>query len=266
MVLREAKDGIERMDVRSDPLRNIVTEVLSHPEFDVDQAVVIIIVGIVGDLDSVRFSGGTWNEAGDLLLSSTKDNVIVRISESGGPVTPVTKLDSTRSEVLHAIPVFLPDGKNFVYVAAGGKPEQAGIFLTSLDSLSRSEPPKHVLPLEVNRFNGLAYVSGYLIVHNLGNITAYRMDASGSVDGEAVVIAEDVDGTLSASNTGLLLFHKAVAAAAEQLVWYDRMGRVDGRVGASGNYGNVDISPKGDRAAVDITSNGNRDVWVIDLA
>ena len=221
---------------------------------------------IVGDLDSVRFSGGTWNEAGDLLLSSTKDNVIVRISESGGPVTPVTKLDSTRSEVLHAIPVFLPDGKNFVYVAAGGKPEQAGIFLTSLDSLSRSEPPKHVLPLEVNRFNGLAYVSGYLIVQNLGNITAYRMDASGRVDGEAVVIAEDVDGTLSASNTGLLLFHKAVAAAAEQLVWYDRMGRVDGRVGASGNYGNVDISPKGDRAAVDITSNGNRDVWVIDLA
>ena len=54
--------------------------------------------------------------------------------------------------------------------------------------------------------------------------------------------------------------------AAEQLVWYDRMGRADGRVGASGNYGNVDISPKGDRAAVDITSNGNRDVWVIDLA
>jgi Tol biopolymer transport system component len=223
---------------------------------------------IVGDLDSVRFSGGTWNLAGDLLLASTKtnENVILKISESGGPVTPVTKLDSTRAEALHLAPVFLPDGKHFVYVAVGGTPQQAGIFLTSLDALGRSEAPKHVLPLEVNRFSGMAYVSGFLLIHNLGTLTAYRMDITGRIEGEPIVIAEEVDGTLSASDNGLLLFHRAAPVAGEQLTWYDRMGRPDGHVGAVGNYGNVDISPKGDRVAVDMTTNGNRDIWVIDLA
>ena len=33
----------------------------------------------------------------------------------------------------------------------------------------------------------------------------------------------------------------------------------------STNYGNVDISPKGDRAAVDMFTNNNRDIWVVDL-
>jgi eukaryotic-like serine/threonine-protein kinase len=223
---------------------------------------------IVGDLDSVRFSGGTWNLAGDLLVASTKpnENVILKISESGGPVVPVTKLDPSRSELIHLAPVFLPDGKSFVYVATGGTPQQAGVFLTSLDALSGNEAPKHVLPFEVNRFSGMAYVAPYLLIHNLGSLTAYRMDTSWRIESEPIVIAEDVDGTLSASNNGLLLFHKAAPAVGEQLVWHDHMGRIDGGVGAAGNYGNVDISPKGDRVAVDLTTNGNRDVWVIDLA
>jgi len=67
--------------------------------------------------------------------------------------TPVTKLDAARNEVAHFLPVFLPDGKSFLYVATGGPTEQTGVFLTSLDALSRNEAPKHVLPLYVNRFN-----------------------------------------------------------------------------------------------------------------
>jgi hypothetical protein len=85
--------------------------------------------------------------------------------------------------------------------------------------LSRNESPKQVLPLEVNRFNGMAYSSGFLLVHNLGNLTAYRMDTSGRIEGEGTVIAEDLDGNFSASNNGLLLFHKATPVAGEQLMW-----------------------------------------------
>jgi Tol biopolymer transport system component len=219
---------------------------------------------IIGDLDSVRFTGGSTNLAGDLLVASTKENanVILKISESGGPATPVTKLDP--GGALHMFPVFLPDGKNFLYVAVAG-PEKSGIFLTSLDALSKGEASKHVLPFEVNRFNAMAYASGFLLVHSLGNLTAYRMDSSGRIEGEPIVIAEDVDGIFSVSNNGLLLFHKAAPAVGEQLTWYDRMGRPDGHVGPVGIYGNVDISPSGDRAAVDNTINGNRDIWVIDL-
>jgi serine/threonine protein kinase/Tol biopolymer transport system component len=216
---------------------------------------------IVGDLKEVRFTGGAWNATGDLLLSSTKDNVIIRVRESGGPATPVTKLNEDES--LHVFPVFLPDGKHFVYVAVSEKTGKGGIYCALLDS---NEPPKEVLPLESVRFNSMVYAQGYLVIHNLGSLTAYPMDGSGQVVGAPTVIAQDLDGIVSASNTGLLMFHKATPIPGEQLVWYDRKGNAGDRVGPVGNYGGVDLSPKGDRAAVDITANNNRDIWVIDIA
>lgn len=43
-------------------------------------------------------------------------------------------------------------------------------------------------------------------------------------------------------------------------------GKALGQVGGPANYGSVELSPKGDRAAVDIMTNDNRDIWVIDVA
>src|SRR6185503_603860 len=115
---------------------------------------------IVGDLKDIRFSGGTWNAAGDLLLSSTKENVIIRVRESGGPPTPATKLNTDES--LHLAPVFLPDGKHFVYLAIREKTGGA-IYCAVLDS---NEPAKEVLPFERLSFNNMIYTQGYLLVHN----------------------------------------------------------------------------------------------------
>ena len=64
---------------------------------------------------------------------------------------------------------------------------------------------------------------------------------------------------------GLLFYHKATPRAGRQLLWFSRDGKSLGQVGVEANYGNVDISPKGDRAAVDIVTNGNQDIWVVDL-
>src|SRR5262245_42035311 len=50
------------------------------------------------------------------------------------------------------------------------------------------------------------------------------------------------------------------------ILCFSRDGRQIGSVGAEANCGNVDLSPQGDRAAVDIVTNGNRDIWVVDLA
>jgi Tol biopolymer transport system component len=37
-------------------------------------------------------------------------------------------------------------------------------------------------------------------------------------------------------------------------------------VGTAADYGNIELSPNGDRLAVDITTGRNRDIWMIDLA
>ena len=185
------------------------------------------------------------------------------MSDSGGDVTPVTKLDAGRKETVHGLPVFLPDNKHFLYVGVAGKAEDSGIFRASLDG---NESPTRVIAIEPNNFNGMAYVSsGHLLYMNEGRLSAQRVDASGQPQGNPIVVADNVDGSFMASDTGLLFFHKATPRAGRQLLWFSRDGKSLGQVGVEANYGNVDISPKGDRAAVDIVTNGNQDIWVVDL-
>jgi dipeptidyl aminopeptidase/acylaminoacyl peptidase len=63
------------------------------------------------------------------------------------------------------------------------------------------------------------------------------------------------------------MYRKGVADAAnKQLTWFDRTGRQLGEVGTAANYGGIELSPSGDRIAVDITSSGNRDIWIMELA
>ena len=118
--------------------------------------------------------GATWNGDGTILMA--RDNVIMRVPDTGGPTTQVTKLDANRKEILQALPVFLADGRHFVYVAAFAKLEDAGIYLASIDGTAA---PERVIQLQPNRFNGMAYVSGFLVYMNEGMLIAQRTEESG---------------------------------------------------------------------------------------
>ena len=215
----------------------------------------------LGQVGSLR--GGSWNRDGVLILGRASDSVIVRISESGGEVTPVTKHDAGRKDLLHAIPVFLPDGNHFLFLVVAGA-EDSGIYRASLDS---TDTPTRVIALAPSNFSGMSYVpSGHLLYSNEGKLSAQRVDAMGNPQGDPAVVADNVDGGFMASDTGLLLYHKAAPRVGKQLLWYGRDGKQLGSVGAEANYGNVDLSPQGDRAAVDIVTNNNRDIWVVDVS
>jgi len=218
---------------------------------------------LIGTVGSTR--GADWNNSGIILLARNSTNIIEQISESGGKITPVTRLDAARKESLQALPVFLPDGNHFLYVSVADKPEDSGIFSSSLDAGAKPTQLSAFLP---NRFNGMAYVSpGILIYSNEGKIIAQGLDKKGAkLQGSPVVLAEDLDGSISVSNTGLLIYHKAAPVAGRQLRWFDHDGKPGNEAGPVRNYGNVDLSPRGDRVAVDMVVDNNRDIWVIDLA
>ena len=61
------------------------------------------------------------------------------------------------------------------------------------------------------------------------------------------------------------MYHKAQPSVGRHLTWYDRAGKAIGTIGDAAEYGAVELSPSGDRAAVDAIINNNRDVWVMDL-
>jgi eukaryotic-like serine/threonine-protein kinase len=203
--------------------------------------------------------GVTWARGVILLALGRR---LVRVPDQGGTVTPVTEVDSKLKETVHAYPVFLPDGNHFLYAIGSSVPQNGGIFVGALDGTTKTR-----LMALGSRLVGLAYAPpGYVIVGG-DSLTAQQFDPSRlNVLGSPVPVADAVDG-FSVSGNGLLLYRKTSTAAAEkQLTWFDRAGRPLGQIGTKANYGNVEFSPNGDRVAVDIVTDNNRDVWMIDMA
>jgi len=219
---------------------------------------------VICDVGGARFF--TWNRTGTILFGSD-NNVIVSVADTGGEVKPVTGLDPSRKEVFHGLPVFLPDGNRFLYVAAGGVPDTSGIYVASLDSKTA---PTRVVPLTPQRFFGMAYAPpGYLVYAMEGKLIAHRFDPrAAKVEGDPMTLSDDIAGGFAVTDTGLLTFRKnaPLNASNKQLTWFDREGRQVQQIGAMANYGGIELSPTGDRLAVDIVTDNNRDIWVIDLA
>jgi eukaryotic-like serine/threonine-protein kinase len=89
--------------------------------------------------------GGDWNQDGVILFGNQYGGVS-RTSATGGPQTEVTVLDKARQEIFHARPVFLPDGKHFLYVRASINQEAQGIYLGALDVQPELQSRQRLLP------------------------------------------------------------------------------------------------------------------------
>jgi len=203
--------------------------------------------------------GMAWASSGVIVLS--RKNQLYRVPADGGTLTPVMPLDATRAETLHALPAFLPDGNHFFFAIVNSEREKSGIFVGSLDGKTKS----YLMPLGSRR--SLEYVPGYLLMGG-DDLIAQPFDARTlTLSGPPVPIVDSLGGSFGASNSGVLLFQKASTVSPnKQLTWFDRAGKQLGQLGPPANYGNIEVAPAGDRVAVDTTTDGNRDVWVIDVA
>ncbi len=142
--------------------------------------------------------GGTWNAAGVILFAPTTTGPLFRVPASGGPAIAVTKLDGQRS---HRFPVFLPGGRQFLFLAY---PETAGIYVGSLDSTETQQ-------LTAADTAGI-YASGWLLWLRAGRLVGQRLDLGRkSLAGDPVTLADRVAydaisaaGAMSASATGLV--------------------------------------------------------------
>jgi eukaryotic-like serine/threonine-protein kinase len=76
---------------------------------------------------------GAWSSDG-VIVFAVAGQGLMRVSESGGAASPLTKLDSSRQEVYHAVSSVLPDGRHFVYQRFSTAVEKSGIYLGSLDA------------------------------------------------------------------------------------------------------------------------------------
>ena len=216
--------------------------------------------------------GGSWSKDGVILFTPDAWNGLFRIPSSGGTPVQVTTPDHAQMQVSHRWPVFLPDGRHFLFLACNfsGRLDRNVILTGALDS-------KELHALTTASTN-VGYVDpGYLIYWRDNALVAQPFDlASFALKGEPHVVS---DAALYFPQTNFAVFAVArdtlVAQTAagkgvgkSQMQWFDRHGKQVGFVGPPDQVANPKLSPDGKRVAVDQTDTDGRhvNIWIRDLA
>jgi Tol biopolymer transport system component len=203
------------------------------------------------------------------LFAPQGNGPLFQVSASGGAPTQATELEPGRSETAHRHPVFLPDGKHFLYLATGGSPENSSILVGALGS-------KAVRQLVRTMTKPGFAAPDRLLFLNERTLMAQRFDVARlELEGDAYPIAEEVGFNLinnaagfTASENGIVAWRSAGQLGFEsQLVWVDRSGKPEATLGARGPYRNPVLSPDQQRIAIeqeDVSNLG--DIWMIDVS
>ena len=215
--------------------------------------------------------GGSWNRDGVILFTPDAWSGLYRVSSSGGTPVAVTKPDVSQFQVSNRWPVFLPDGRHFLYLACNfsGRLDKNTIFVGSLDS----DEKRSIVTASTNAFYA---EPGYLLYWRDNALVAQRFDLrSYSLTGEPRIVSDAVQ---YFPQTNLAVFAVAgktlvaqtsagKGASKSQLIWFDRHGKQVGTVGPPDLVANPKLSPDGNRVAVDQTDTDGRhvNIWIHEL-
>jgi eukaryotic-like serine/threonine-protein kinase len=226
---------------------------------------------VIAITDAPQGRGGAWGPDGTILYSPNTGSSLYRVEASGGTSQLMTKLDASRQETSHRWPVFLPDGKHFLFFAYTNLPQQNdSTYAASLDG----GEPKLLLRGDSNAVYALP---GYLLFVRQRTLMAQRFDANNrSLIGDAVALVENAEvnsfirrGTFTVSENGILAYQSGNDLSQDtRLLWFDRSGKQIEETGEHGNYGTVSLSPDGKKLAFAMWARGNSsslNIWVYDL-
>ena len=188
------------------------------------------------------------------------------MSSEGGELSPVTHLDHKRGDLYHAWPVFLPDGKHFLFLSFGAGRDSTRLAVGTLGSQET-----HYLARIQTRFE---YAEpGYILYGSEGTLMARPFSASGlRFTGEPFPIADHVESAsdlvqFSTSASGAVAYMPSASGERSALIWLDRTGKEAGHAGPSGLYRDLALSPDGTRLAYSAVDPVQRttDLWVWDF-
>jgi len=206
--------------------------------------------------------GGTWNRDGQILLAGGTGG-IVRVSVATGTFEPVVfETEAVGNEMS---PVFLPDGRRFMYSRQSDV--EPGIYIGALNS-GRT---RRLLP----HMGTVQFAEGLILYSRDGTVVAQPFDARNeTLTGVPVVVVNNVLSTarsgragFSVSENGVLAYSPGTSENSSQFALFSRGGEQLGTIGEPRIYRSFSISPD-DRslAAGVLDQDGNVNLWSIDLA
>ena len=215
-----------------------------------------------------NFSTGTWSRD-NVILFVAADGSILRMSANAGDASAsaAAPRDASR-EGPHASPVFLPDGRRFLYALGAEERTTGAVYVGSLDSSERVKLIDNaLLP---------AYASGFVLFVRDDTLMAQRFDAGRlALDGEPMAVAEQLrvagapgaSGVYAVSQSGVLAYQEGLIQKSA-LAWLDRSGRELGTLSEPRGFSYVQLSPDQRHLAVSVLDDATRtrDVYLFDTA
>jgi Tol biopolymer transport system component len=220
------------------------------------------------DYDS--FFKGDWARDGSIYWTSSYAGGIVRIRDSGGPIEPVTELDTKKSERSHRFADLLPDGRALIYTAAFEDISSYNDARIELWDLAR----RQAKTLIDGGTSGAYSPSGHIVYARQGKLFAAAFDLRRQeVTGTPF---EVLDGVMMSGNTGAAHFSLSdrgdlayVPGGSDggnrTLVWVNRSGKAEPLPLPPASYLYPRISPDGGSLAVEIEG-PSHDFYVYDFA
>jgi WD40 repeat protein len=203
-------------------------------------------------------------------MDNSAGDSIRQVPASGGVATAATTIDRSRGEDMHSWPVFLPDGRHFLYLAQIDTTSAVlGDDIVCVGSLDGGiKKPLFRISSRIEYSS-----AGFILHERQGVLLASPFDAGKlEVTGEPIPVAEDIGryfnaSMFSISNEGTLIYQTGADMGMSQLVWLNRKGAIIDTVGEPAAYRDIEISPDGSRIAYEVfdVQRMADDIWIYDL-
>jgi Tol biopolymer transport system component len=220
--------------------------------------------------DAPQGRGGTWNQEGVILFAPTGTSVLFRVPALGGVPAPVTKPEGPSS---HRFPVFLPDGRRFLYLVYQRRELLGRIRLASLDSkedrslVADISNPMYLAPVAGSRHGHLLFVRENTLMAQ--PVDPQSMQTAGDLFPVAEQVSTNVSGyaPCSISENGVLVYQTGSNALDRQHIWFDRGGKELAAIGGPVPSLDFTLSPDAKRVLIvhgDARARSS-DLWMHDL-
>lgn len=217
--------------------------------------------------EAVSGRGGSWSRDNVIIFSPNNSGVSIQSVPAMGGV-PV---DVIKTKGNQRFPVFLPDGRHFLYLR---RDDEKGIFVGSLDGTENRRVSADV--------SGALFAPasqpdrpGHLLFVRGTSLMAVPFDpGTAQVVGQVFPVADGVALSTpssylpaSVSANGVLLYATGGSGAAQitQIGWYDRSGKLLSFVSAPGAVSNPALSPDEKMVLFSRVNGNGADIWLHDL-